>query len=221
MIRPNCQKPTNTKICAIGRVPDLASNVPLERTISTVLEQAGGELLGSLAESHDEAQKALAASLPGLEAEYDRIISEAGKEADKLKRQITGGADLEARNAQLRLVEGAIDKVFGEVASRIRDAPRDESYSRLIAGLLSEATTALGTTDVIVSTSATDREAVSGAVSAVSGAELAAEPIECMGGLRVVTRDGATSFDNTLDARLERMKPLIRKEIATRFGLGN
>jgi len=29
------------------------------------------------------------------------------------------------------------------------------------------------------------------------------------------------TFDNTIDARLERLKPLIRKEIATKFGLGN
>jgi len=31
----------------------------------------------------------------------------------------------------------------------------------------------------------------------------------------------AITFDNTLDARIERLKPLIRKEIASKFGVGN
>ena len=29
------------------------------------------------------------------------------------------------------------------------------------------------------------------------------------------------TFDNTIDARFERMKPLIRKNIAAKFNLGN
>jgi len=125
----------------------LASNAPLEATIATVLERAGGDLLASLESSHREAQESLEASRPALEAEYDRIVSGASKEADKVKRQLTGGADLEARNAQLRLVEGAIERVFEEASSRIRAAPRDEAYSRLVAALLREATEALGTTE--------------------------------------------------------------------------
>ncbi|MCY4252622.1 MAG: V-type ATP synthase subunit E family protein [Thaumarchaeota archaeon] len=198
----------------------MASDAPLEETISTVLTRAGGDLLASLSATHEEAQASLEASRPALEAEYDRIASEASKEADKVKRQLTGAADLEARNAQLRLVEGAIERVFEEASSRIRAAPRDGEYSRLIAGLVSEAAEALGTTEIVFSTSAADREAVSAAIAGLSGAEVAAEPIECMGGVRAVTRDGSTSFDNTLDARVERLKPLIRKEIAARFGLG-
>ena len=30
----------------------------------------------------------------------------------------------------------------------------------------------------------------------------------------------AMTFDNTIDARIERLKPLIRKEIASKFGVG-
>ena len=29
------------------------------------------------------------------------------------------------------------------------------------------------------------------------------------------------TFDNTLDAKIERLKPLIRKEIAAKFGVNN
>ena len=43
-------------------------------------------------------------SLPKLEQEYDKIISDGKKEADKIEKQIVGSADLEARNKQLIVI---------------------------------------------------------------------------------------------------------------------
>ena len=57
--------------------------------------------------------------------------------------------------------------------------------------------------------------------SQFSGAELSSEMIECLGGIIVKSKDGTMTFDNTIDARIERLKPLIRKEIASKFGVGN
>jgi V/A-type H+-transporting ATPase subunit E len=42
-----------------------------------------------------------------------------------------------------------------------------------------------------------------------------------MGGVKVTSKDGSMSFDNTIDARIELLKPLIRKDIAAQFNLGN
>ena len=42
-----------------------------------------------------------------------------------------------------------------------------------------------------------------------------------LGGVEVKSKDGTMTFNNTIDARVDRMKPLIRKDIATKFGLGN
>jgi V/A-type H+-transporting ATPase subunit E len=38
--------------------------------------------------------------------------------------------------------------------------------------------------------------------------------IDVLGGIRVKSADGTMTFDNTLDSRIERLKPLIRKNIA-------
>jgi V/A-type H+-transporting ATPase subunit E len=40
------------------------------------------------------------------------------------------------------------------------------------------------------------------------------QPINALGGIKVRSADGTMSFDNTLDSRIERLKPLIRKNIA-------
>lgn len=198
----------------------MAQNTSLEKTVDTVLGQVEGSVLARLAESHSESQKVLDTLRPRLETEYDRILSEASKEAEQVERQITGSAELDARNAQLRLVEEATDRVFVDATLRIAKISRDATYSKILSALLTEATNALGTTDVLVSTNKSDADAVAAAIKSLDGAELVDERIECMGGVRLSTRDGLTSFDNTLDAKLNRLKPLIRKEIASRFGLG-
>ena len=40
------------------------------------------------------------------------------------------------------------------------------------------------------------------------------QPIDVLGGIRVKSADGTITYDNTLDSRIERLKPLIRKNIA-------
>jgi len=87
--------------------------------------------------------------------------------------------------------------------------------------LIEEATKILGTSEISISTNAKDKDVVQSALSQFSGAELLSETIDCIGGIKVKSKDGVMKFDNTIDARIERLKPLIRKEIAAKFGVGN
>ncbi len=38
-------------------------------------------------------------------------------------------------------------------------------------------------------------------------------PIDIIGGIRAVSGDGTMTLDNSLDSQIERLKPLIRKEL--------
>lgn len=193
----------------------------LERTIDKILDQTrkriGSDLDGALAES----SKTLDGARAGLEAEYDKIISDGRKEADKIQKQIVGSSDLEARNKQLLLVEEAVGRAFGEALGRISDMDRDDSYAELVESLVREATDTLGSTEVVVYTSEKDREVVGSVLNGFPGSQLADDIIECLGGVRIVSTDGTMTFDNTLDARISRLKPLIRKQIAAKFGVVN
>lgn len=199
----------------------MASNAALEQTIDKVLQKTENEILSGLKDSLEEAKKTLDGSLPKLEEEYEKIISDGNKEADKIEKQITGSSDLEARNKQLRLLEESVTKVFKEATEKIGNAQRDSEYSKLISTLLSEATRILGTSEVIVYTNKKDKDIVQSVISQFEGAELSSEEVECLGGIQVKSKDGSMTFDNTLDNRIERLKPLIRKEIASKFGIGN
>ncbi len=199
----------------------LTSNSALESTIDKILKNSEEDILANLRSGLDASQQNLDDSLPKLENEYDKIISDGKKEADKIEKQITGSADTEARNKQLMALEEAVDKVFSTALEQIANADRSGDYSNLIKTLIEEAIKILDTPEISISTNAKDKDVVQSALSQFSGAELSSETIDCIGGIKVKSKDGAMTFDNTIDARIERLKPLIRKEIAAKFGVGN
>ncbi len=199
----------------------MTSDSRLEKTVDKILNQTENELVTSLKNSFEESNETLSKSLTSLEQEYDRIIDEGKKESEKIEKKIIGSSDIESRNKQLLLVEESVEKVFDKAIEKISSANRNENYSKLINNLLDESTSALGTTDVIVYTNSKDKVIVEPLLSKFSGSELSSETIDCLGGIQVKSKDGSMTFNNTIDARLERMKPLIRKEIAAKFGIGN
>ena len=198
----------------------MASNSALESTIDKILKDTEQGILANIKSGLDDSQQNLDAAIPRLESEYDKIISDGKKEADKIEKQITGSSDIEARNKQLMALEEAVDKVFSTALDQIANADRSGDYSNLIKTLIEEATQILGTSEILISTNAKDRDVVQSALSQFSGAELSSETFDCLGGIKVKSKDGTMTFDNTLDARIERLKPLIRKEIAAKFGVG-
>ena len=205
----------------MGQLPALTSNSALEVTIDKILKNTEKEILSNIKTGLDDSQQVLDDSLTKLESEYDKIISDGKKEADKIEKQIVGSSDLEARNKQLMVLEEAVDKVFTKALDQIANADRSGDYSNLIKTLLSESTQTLGTSEIIVFTNAKDKDVVQSLLSQFPGSELSSDTVDCLGGIITKSKDGTMTFDNTLDARIERLKPLIRKEIASKFGVGN
>ena len=199
----------------------MAPNSSLEQAIEKIVKKTEKEILLDLENSGSDSKQTLDDSLVKLEQEYDKIISDGNKEANKIEKQIVGSSDLEVRNKQLLLLEEGVDKVFSKALDQIAKTDRSGDYSNLIKTLLDESTKILGTTEVTVFTNAKDKDVVQSALSKFSGAELSSDTIDCLGGIIIKSKDGAMTFDNTIDARIERLKPLIRKAIASKFGVGN
>lgn len=195
----------------------MVPNSSLEQAIDKIVKKTEKEILSDLENSATDCKQTLDNSLPKLEQEYDKIISDGNKEAEKIEKQIVGSSDLEARNKELMVLEEAVDKVFSKALDQIAN----DDHSNLIKTLLDESTKILGVSDVTVFTNSKDKDAVQSTLSQFSGAELASDTIDCLGGVIVKSKDGAMTFDNTIDARIERLKPLIRKEIASKFGVEN
>ncbi|NDB51052.1 MAG: V-type ATP synthase subunit E [Nitrososphaeria archaeon] len=196
----------------------MGADSALERTVETILKNTEQQLITSLNDALKSSQSTIANSQTSLEQEYDKIIAEGKKEAEKLEKQIIGNADLDSRNKQLLLVEESIEKVFEKAIGKLQNADRGADYSKLISTLLQESIDVIGTPEIIVQTNSKDASVVQSLLSKFPGATLSSDQIDCLGGIRVQSKDGTMKFDNTIDARLERLKPLIRKDIASKFG---
>ena len=195
----------------------MTPNSSLEQAIDKILGKTEKEIFLDLKNADSDSKKILDNSLSKLEQDYDKIISDGKKEADKIEKQIIGSADIEARNKQLMILEEAVDKVFSKALEQITNA----DHSDLIPTLLKESTQILGTNEIIISTNNKDKDIVQSTLSQFPGSELSSETIDCLGGIIAKSKDGTMTFDNTINARIERLKPLIRKEIVAKFGVGN
>jgi len=197
------------------------TNPALEQTIDKILNQTEEGILSNIKSALHDSYQTLDDAVPRLEQEYDKILADGKKEADKIEKQIIGSSDLEARNKQLMALEQSVDRVFSQALDQIAETDRSGNYSDLIKSLLDESTKILGTSEVVVFTNSKDRDAVQSALPNYPGSELSPKTIDCLGGVRIQSKDGTMTFDNTIDARIERLKPLIRKEIAAKFGVTN
>jgi V/A-type H+-transporting ATPase subunit E len=160
----------------------------------------------------------LESSRESIESEYERIIDSAKKQAENLKRQIIGSTRLNARNKQLLLVEGAVNEVFEKAKLAMRSVGRDENYKQLMNRLVDEGLSAIGNDNMIIECNKTDTELVKKLTAFTDRQKkiklaLSEKPIDVIGGVRVRSADLTLTYDGTLDSRIERLKPLIRKSI--------
>jgi V/A-type H+/Na+-transporting ATPase subunit E len=170
------------------------------------LESGRAEALARIESARRETAEAVA-----------KILETGVKQAESVKRQVIGAAELEARNSQLRSLERSVNDAFDGAFKEVTRVEED-AYEKAITGLIEEAVRVIGP-KASVYCSSKDRRAVSSAIRKLAKGEakltLEEKPIETAGGVILATADGSVRFDNTFEARLERMKPLLRKEVAT------
>ena len=194
------------------------SSNSLERTIDKVLTQTESELISQIDSGAQESLAKLDSSRTKLQSEYEVIIESAKKEAENLKRQIIGSSRLSARNKELVLIESAINEIFRIVKEKLQSKSNDKLYKDLIRKMVEESISPLDSPEIIIECNKNDYDTVKKIVQDLSTDKkvkltLSKKPIDIVGGVRAVSADGAMTLDNTLDSKIERLKPLIRKEI--------
>jgi V/A-type H+-transporting ATPase subunit E len=189
--------------------------------IEKVLVQKEAELISQIDSAYQESLDNLESSRGKLEAERTRIIEAARKQAENLKRQIIGSARLAARNQELLTIENAVNKAFEEAKKKLQASSSTDSYKELLKHMVEESISVVGGSNaVIIECNKNDVELVRKVVSElqdsgkIQQARVSDHYIDVLGGIRIRSSDGTMTYDNTLDSRIERLKPLIRKNIA-------
>ena len=198
----------------------MSSSSTLERTINKVISQAEADFITQIDSSYQQSLKNLEVSRTRLEAEYNRILENARKQADNLKRQVIGSSRLAVRNKQLILIERAVNDTFENAKTILASSNKENSYRILMTKILKDSVRMIDSEELIVECNKNDIKLIEKAIADSFNAnnkikvKLSARPINTIGGIRVKSADGSMTFDNTIDSRIERLKPLIRKNIA-------
>ncbi len=200
----------------------MSSSSALEHMIDKVLVQKEAELISQIDSAYQESLDNLESSRSKLEAERTRIVEAARKQSENLKRQIIGSARLASRNQELLTIENAVNKAFEEAKKKLQASRDSDSYKNLLKQMVEESISAVGGSNaVIIESNKNDAEIVRKAVSELRDtgkvqqqAEVSDQDIDVLGGIRIKSSGGTMTYDNTLDSRIERLKPLIRKNIA-------
>ena len=171
------------------------------------------EVMSDLTKGRAEASSRIEVIRKDTSEKVAKILEGSAKQADAVKRQILGTAELEARNAQLRSLEKVVNEVFEDSVKEVSGSLDEKSLSIL----LSEGIEVIGP-KAKVYCSKSERKIVSSVIGNLNESQakltLEEEPIDTIGGVVLTSPDGTIRFDNTLEARLERMRPLLRKEVA-------
>jgi len=195
----------------------------IEYTVKKVSDEALAEMLQTISESKSAAQEIVTRKMNEAQTEVLRISEQEKRQAEALKRQITGSAEMTARNKTLEIVEQSLNAAFSQALQKLESMTGDSKYEGVLKSMILEGVDEVGGNEFVVSANTGDQQAVQKVIGEVSRersvtiARSATRLNTSVGGVVIASSDGYITFDNTFEARLERIKPTLRKQIAKLF----
>jgi len=190
-------------------------------TLDKVTSEVLGEISIELESGKASAAEQVQAMLKETKGEVAKVLETGDRQAESIKRQIIGSAELEARNRLLRTVEEATSLVFQDALAKISQRGSAQ-YEKALTKLIEEGLEVIGKGATVACNSGDKRtvSSIVGQLNQKGHADLKVDEksVEAVGGVIVSSRDGTVRFDNTFEARLERLKPQLRREVAAVFG---
>ena len=158
------------------------------------------------------------------ESEKNKILDNGKKQSDMRYQQIISEAKMNARRAELgakeEVIEAAFNQAIGELKTKASSG--DDEYEDSLSKMIKEAADEIGTDDLIIQLNEADTEKFKKELSATGSDSFQleginftlGEPIDAMGGAILKTVNGDIEVNNTIEARLERFKSILRSEVA-------
>ena len=185
-------------------------------TLQKVATEFEAEVMSDLEEGRSQALARISSAKAETREGVAKVLETGVKQAESLKRQIIGAAELEVRNGQLRSLEKAVNEAFDAAMEEVSGLS-GAKYEKALAQLIKEGLEVIGP-KAKVHCSSKDKKAVAAAIRKLPSSHakltLDEKPVETTGGVVMTTPDGQVKFDNTFEARLERMKAELRKGVS-------
>ncbi|MCP5448656.1 MAG: hypothetical protein H6964_16900 [Chromatiaceae bacterium] len=161
-----------------------------------------------------------------LHLREEREVLLAKAKAERAYRRRVQANELQLRKEMDHLRWNLVEEVRGRLAERMQAMvqERQEAYRTLLQRLLAKGVAAIERDALVAEVSKRDLtwlqpiwQEFSAAVAAGKQVELAALPIETLGGIRIRSEDNRIRVDNTFEGRLERLGRRLHQIIIERL----
>ena len=156
------------------------------------------------------------------DVEKIKILDNGKKQSDMRYQQIISEAKMNARRAELgakeEVIEAAFNQAIGELKTKA--SSNDSDYEHALGKMIKEAADEIGGNDLIIQLNEADTNKLKADLSSDDSFEIeginfkVGEPIDAIGGAILKTSNGDIEVNNTIEARLERFKSILRSEVA-------
>ena len=194
------------------------------KIVESIMSVAQEKADGIIQEANAEVSQINANAEKTAEAEKTKILENGKKQSDMRYQQIISEAKMNARRAELgakeEVIEAAFNQAIGELKTKA--ASGDEEYKDSLSKMIMEATEEIGSNDLILQLNEADTKKFKDDLSSqgsdsfeIEGIKFTlGEPIDAIGGAILKTANGDIEVNNTIEARLERFKSILRSEVA-------
>ena len=194
-----------------------------DKIVSSIMSEAQEKADVIIQNANAEVSTITAKAEKTAEAEKTKIADNGKKQSDMRYQQIISEAKMNARRAELGAKEEVIEAAFAKATDELKAkaAAGDDEYEDSLSKMIKEAAEELGSDDLILHLNEADTNKFKSELQGSSDSfQLEGinfklgEPIEVIGGAILKTSNGDIEVNNTIEARLERFKSILRSEVA-------
>ena len=195
-----------------------------DKIVSSIMSEAQEKADVIIQDANAEVATITAKAEKTAETEKIKISDNGKKQSEMRYQQIISEAKMNARRAELgakeEVIEAAFNQAIGELKTKASSG--DDEYEDSLSKMIKEAADEIGGNDLIIQLNEADTNKIKQELSA-DGADsfqleginfTIGEPIDAMGGAVLKTVNGDIEVNNTIEARLERFKSILRSEVA-------
>jgi V/A-type H+-transporting ATPase subunit E len=195
-----------------------------DKIVSSIMSEAQEKADVIIQDANADASAISEKAAKTAEAEKVKILENGKKQSDMRYQQIISEAKMNARRAELGAKEDVIDAAFNQAIGELKTkaASGDEEYKDSLSKMIKEAADEIGGNDLILQLNEADTQKFKDDLSSIGSDSFEidgikftlGEPIKTIGGAVLKTTNGDIEVNNTIEARLERFKSILRSEVA-------
>ena len=192
-----------------------------DKIVSSIMSEAQGKADVIIQDANAEVSAIQTKAEKTAELEKTKILENGKKQSEMRYQQIISEAKMNARRAKLGAKEEVIEAAFNQATDELKEkaSSNSEEYKDSLSKMIKEAADEIGGNNLIIQLNEADtnnlKKELSSDTFELEGVNFQlGEPIDVIGGAILKTNNGDIEVNNTIEARLERFKSILRSEVA-------